>query len=262
VLPSSLPALPADRDALLSRIREDLAQLNRLRTELRGRPHRAADRNALRTWQAQRLARTYQDLLDSPRYHAAARFFLSDLYGNSDLCERDAEVARILPTLASMLPIGAVQSLALAIALDALSEHLDARLIEVLRECQPDGPLQIDTQRYATAYRACTNREQRQMQIDIVDAVGRLLDSVAHRPLVGTAIALMREPARLAGLSVLQDFLERGLKAFCQMQGAEVFLQTVRRREEGIMERLMGNVADPFAITTERTQSSGFTPGS
>ena len=35
----------------------------------------------LRAWQAGRLARTHADLLVSPRFHEAAVFFLTDLYG-------------------------------------------------------------------------------------------------------------------------------------------------------------------------------------
>jgi hypothetical protein len=241
--------LPTDRPALLDRIYADLQRGSTLRARARQDPQADADRLAVRAWQTQRLAQTYRDLLDDPRYRPAAEFFLSDLYGAKDAGERDAEAARILPTLAAVLPVGAVQSLALALELDALSEELDGRLVAALRERQPSGPLEIDAQEYAAAYRACDNRSEREMQIELVDAVGHLLDRVAHRRMVGAAMEAMRGPARLAGLGALHDFLERGLRAFRYMQSADGFLAAIRAREEAILERLMSGAHDPFAVT-------------
>ena len=50
---------------------------------------------------------------------------------------------------------------------------------------------------------------------------------------------MMRQPARLAGLSGLQDFLERGFAAFRSMGGAEEFLRTIDARETQIMEAII-----------------------
>ena len=241
--------LPNDRGALLERIRGTLARVRVLRDRIRDDPTRAAERAALRTWQAARLERTYADLLADPRHRAAAAFFLSDLYGAKDFTERDEEVARIVPTLASVLPIGAVQSLALAVELDALSEELDAQLLEQLRLGADARKLAIDTARYAAAYRACNNRAARERQIALVDTIGRLIDRVAHKTLVTAAMEFMRGPAHLAGLGELHDFLERGLKAFRQMNGAEEFLSVVGGRETTIMQHLFDGVVDPFEVS-------------
>ena len=54
------------------------------------------------------------------------------------------------------------------------------------------------------------------------------------------ALAMMRQPARLAGLTGLQDFLERGFAAFRSMGGAEEFLRTIESRETQIMEAIVG----------------------
>ena len=61
-------------------------------------------RVALRAWQASRLARTHQDLLESPRFHNAAQFFLTDLYGPNDLSQHIEEVRRIVPVMMRVLP--------------------------------------------------------------------------------------------------------------------------------------------------------------
>jgi hypothetical protein len=144
-----------------------------------------------------------------------------------------------------------VQSLTLAVELDALSEELDAQIIDQLRGGQPAGLLSINEARYADAYRACDNRRDREIQIVLVDTIGRLLDGVAHKALVTAAMELMRGPAHLAGLAELYDFLERGLRAFRQMDGAERFLETVRGRESAILERLFAGTPDPFQVDSK-----------
>lgn len=58
----------------------------------------------LQSWQSARLARTYADLLASPRYRPAAEFFLDELYGNRDLRQREHDLARIVPVMTRVLP--------------------------------------------------------------------------------------------------------------------------------------------------------------
>lgn len=246
-MPQTSLAVPADRPTLLTRINASLVQAKARREAALTSPLRAADRGLLRDWQGRRLANSHRDLLENPRYTVAARFFLSDLYAATDISERDREVAHIAPTLATVLPIGAVQSLALAIELDALSEDLDARLIDALR-AQPGNrsALTIDERRYAAAYRACANREERIRQIELIDWIGRLLDRVAHKPFIGAALDLSRTAARLAGVLAVHEFLQRGLHAFRSMDGADTFLSLIRQRETQLMEHLFAGSAKAF----------------
>jgi hypothetical protein len=64
--------------------------------------------------------------------------------------------------------------------------------------------------------------------------------------LIHSALVLMRRPARLAGLSVLHDFLERGFVAFRKMHGATEFLATIDRRERELMEVIFAGATAPF----------------
>jgi hypothetical protein len=84
-----------------------------------------ARRDELRAWQARRLTRTHADLLASPRYATATRFFLYELYGAKDFSQRDAELTRVIPTLSRFLPEAALGTIADAVELDALTERLD-----------------------------------------------------------------------------------------------------------------------------------------
>lgn len=222
-----------------SALRRHLERLKALRGKGSSPPARLHE---LKAWQAQRLAATYADLAAQPRYTAATAFFLDDLYGPKDFSVRDEEMLRILPTMARMLPASAVETATLAIELEALSEDLDHRLAAAL----PRGEITEAT--YAKAYRESATRDERQRQIELIDAAGRRLDALVAKPFVGGTLKLMRQPARLAGLGDLQDFLERGYEAFRRMKGADDFLALLRRREEAILQRLTSGASDPFLV--------------
>ena len=54
---------------------------------------------AVKAYQQRRFSHTYADLLATPRYGGAARFFLQELYGPGDFSSRDAQFARVVPAL-------------------------------------------------------------------------------------------------------------------------------------------------------------------
>lgn len=210
---------------------------------LRGPGGRPPPRLAeLKAWQARRLARTYSDIAREPRYAAATAFFLDDLYGPKDFSGRDQAMLRILPVMSRMLPRKAVETAAFAIELEALSEDLDHRLAAAL------DPVPIDEGSYAKAYRAASTRAEREHQVDLLDAVGHRLDALVKKPLIAQTLKLMRNPAKVAGLGDLQDFLERGFTVFREMKSADDFLAHVRQRETAILNRLFSGAEDPFSV--------------
>ena len=83
--------------------------------------------------------------------------------------------------------------------------------------------------------------------IELIGEVGMALDRAVGKPLIRSALALMRAPARAAGLGELQTFLERGFDAFRRMKGAESFLATIRDRETGIVTAIFDGRIAPFA---------------
>ena len=231
------PSEALDAPASLKRHLEQLRRL-RGREAQEGSPPRLVE---VKAWQAARLARTYADLAADPRYRQATAFFLNDLYGTKDFSHRDEALLRIYPVLVRTLPDSAVESAALAIEVDALSEELDRRLAARL------GTQALDETSYAKAYRESSTRAERMRQIDLVDDVGRQLDRLVVKPLVYATLKLMRRPARLAGMEDLQSFLERGFEAFRHMGGAEHFLETIGAREKGILSRLFSGHPTPFS---------------
>lgn len=233
----------------VAQLRQHLGRAKALRGDANADPRMALDRIRLRSWQAERLAATYRDLLDSERYHAAARFFLTDLYGPKDFSERDHEVERILPTLSATLPAAGIRTVALAIEVDALSEELDAAMVAELRRAR--AMAKISEKAYAEAYRRCGRRAQRELQLKLIGEIGEALAALVRKPLVHAALRLMRGPAKLAGLAELHAFLEDGYNAFHTMGDSTEFLAAITTREEIILRQLFDGTARPFDIPVE-----------
>ena len=110
----------------------------------------------------------------------------------------------------------------MAIALPALSQELDRALLARLGTEAP-----LDVTAYCRAYRACANRDARERQIALIGSVGRGLDRYVHAPLLRRTLAVMRVPARAAGLATLQRISRTRRPAFARMRGATEFLETI-----------------------------------
>jgi len=191
-------------------------------------------RQRLRSWQAVRLGRTHADLLAGKRTGPAASFFLTDLYGATDLGKLAAEVRRIVPVMSKLLPTAGLETVADAIELDALSEALDAAMVAALA----DKITTLDAAAYGRAYRKVDRRNDRERQIALIEHLGQALGRLVRQPFVVSALKLMRKPAQLAGLGELQDFLERGYAVFRQIGDPKAFLELIVSRERRLLEAL------------------------
>lgn len=212
-----------------------LGHLQTVGAEIAGRdaePGLDARVSALKRYQQQRFERSYADLLAAPRYRAAARFFLDELYGPGDFSRRDAQFARVVPTLVRLFPAEVVETVAQLAELHALSEQLDGAMGRRL------GAGRIGAMDYARAWQAAAGPAQRRQQIELLLSVGRALDGLTRKPLLRQALRMMRGPATAAGLGELQQFLERGFDTFKAMDGASEFLRTVERREQALADAL------------------------
>ena len=185
----------------------------------------------VRAFQARRFHATYLDLIASPRYQAAASFFLEELYSEKDYTDRDTQFARIVNTMTKIFPHGAVQTAAALVQVHALSERLDTQMAHQWMEDQQQRKSSDACERYARCWRQLGNPAERQTQLDMVIQLGRELERLTSTRGLRTLLKMMRNPARMAGLSALQHFLETGFDAFAHMRGAETFLQTVKARE-------------------------------
>ena len=199
--------------------------------------------------QARRFAGSYADLLASSAYATAARFFLDELYSDKDYAERDAQFARIAGAVEKFFPAD-VAATAVALAqLHSLTESLDHAMgVQWLEETEG-----TEAERYVHVWRAVARRPERERQLTTVMAIGEEMARLTRLPGLRFMLKMMRGPAAAAGLVSLQRFLEAGFDTFSAMArrpgGAEVFLSTIRGREEALIAMLFD--AELVACETE-----------
>lgn len=214
-----------------------------LRQVFAGEPELQSRLVELQQWQSQRLLRSHADLRANPRYRKAVEFFFEELYSGGDPRLRDRDLLRVQRAMEKLLPAEALRALCLALELEIVSQELDADVTRNL----PAGPISVET--YAEGYRRAGRRADRERQIALLNQIGGYLDHVVRKPMIGALVRLARGPAHAAGFGTLQEFLERGLKAFEAMRGAGEFLETLRDRETRAMERVFSSTPDPFEFT-------------
>ena len=229
-------------DAAQAALMRELERVAQLHADRKADPALAAAMDRLGEWQSRRLRDTYADLAVDPRYAGAIAFFQNDLYGGADFSRRDADLARVVPAMVRVLPEKVIATVAAAVELNALSHELDRALVVRL----PDARSGFTVAQYCDAYRDERTYPQRRQQLKLIQEVGAALDHYVRTPMLGTALTMMRQPARLAGFGALQDFLERGFAAFRRMNGTSEFLAIVDARESRIHEAIVGGSSDPF----------------
>ena len=202
---------------------------------------------ALKAYQQRRFSHTYADLLQSARYGPASRFFLEELYGPTDFTRRDAQFARVVPALVCLFPNEIVETVATLAELHALSESLDTQMAIELADAQVEGIS------YIHAWQGTGREADRQRQISLTLEVAGRLDRFTRRVLVRNSLRLMRGPARAAGLTELQRFLEAGFDTFREMHGAQEFIAVVRTREQALASALFAATPDEVEDATTAT---------
>ena len=185
----------------------------------------------LQRFQRQRLAETYADLAANPRYRAAVKFFLSELYGGLHFMERDQQVNRALPLLTRMLPEHMQETLADAFRLQELSLDLDLQLLQAWQEGQGADPAQPMSESLYAALYPSVPMASREEQIRLIYDLGLELNQLVRHRLVLVLVKAMRRPARAAGFGALQTFLEDGFAAFAAIGDSSGFVTTIRDRE-------------------------------
>ena len=199
----------------------------------------------LRRWQSRRLACTYSDLLNHPRYRPACLFFLDDIYAARDFSQRDHDIRQMYNLARRVIPEGVLRPMTLTVKLHDLTEELDQQLLDVLVKSIGITD-HISEEQYVEAYRLCDNYDVRVQQIDMIYEINERLLKIVRSPLTTATLMFARGPIRNAGYVEMVDFLDRGYKAFKHMRGSHYFGKTIKKREMRILDRIYARDPDPF----------------
>jgi len=234
----------------------ELARVQQHHAERAANPELASALSNLGGWQSRRLRNTYADVGQTSRYATAMKFFEEDLYGGTDFAQRDADLVKVVPAMKRLVPANVIETVAVAVELNALSQDLDRAVVDAL------GPRaqSFSVADYCDAYRRAGGFDGRLRQIRLIGDVGVSLDRFVRKRMLRSALGLMRKPAQLAGLAALQDFLERGFESFAQMNGAAEFLATIQSRETVIHESIVAGSDAPFPDPLQTTEDVAAAP--
>lgn len=269
--PNNGPTFMTTMDAAQT-IRERIADVTALRLQRTGNPALGSAVGQVKTLQARRFRGTYADLMASPSFGPAAKFFLEELYSDSDYTARDQQFSRIAGTLQTMFPAAVVDTAVALAVLHAQTEALDHAmgLAWPAAAGSPtdsiSGPATAtarndttDAARYVAAWRAVGDRAAREQQLQRVLAMGTDLARLTRTPGLRMMLRMMRAPAHAAGMGDLQQFLEAGFDTFGQLArqrgGVEQFLATIEARERALMAELFD--ADRVTCETQLARTLG-----
>lgn len=238
-------------------IRDCIADVTALRLHRTGDASVGAAVGRIKRLQALRFRGTYADLMGSPSFGPAARFFLEELYSDTDYTERDLQFGRIAGTLQTVFPQAVVATAVALAVLHAQTEALDQDMGRAWL-AHADAGLG-DAARYTAAWRTVGQRHARQEQLQRVLAMGNDLAHLTRTPGLRMMLRMMRGPANAAGMGALQKFLEAGFDTFGQLArqrgGVEQFLATIEAREAALMAQLFD--APPVTCETQLAQTLG-----
>ena len=238
-------------------IRDSLADVTALRLHRTGAPLLGAAVDSVKALQARRFQGTYADLMGSPAFGPAARFFLEELYSDTDYTARDQQFGRIAGTLQTLFPQPVVATAVALAVLHAQTEGLDQDMGRAwLAQAGSHGH---DAARYTAAWRAVGQRHARQQQLQRVLAMGTDLARLTRTPGLRMMLRMMRGPAQATGMGALQQFLEAGFDTFGQLArqrgGVEQFLSTIEAREGALIDLLFN--AAPVTCETQLIHTLG-----
>ena len=248
-------------------IRERIADVTALRLQRSADPALGAAVGQVKALQARRFRGMYADLMGSPTFGPASRFFLDELYSDTDYTARDHQFSRIAGTLQTMFPAAVVGTAVALAVLHAQTEALDQAMghaWNAIGATPPGHPGTNDGDAgravgYVAAWRAVGERAGRELQLQRVLAMGIDLARLTRTPGLRTMLRMMRAPAHAAGMGALQQFLEAGFDTFGQLArqrgGVEQFLSTIEARERTLMQQLFD--AAPVTCETELARTLG-----
>jgi len=199
----------------------------------------------LQTWQQERIARTFDDLIQQNAYRPAINFFLTELYGGLDFRKRDQDMSKVMPVMKRFLSDKVLFIMSDAFELQAVSLEFDIEMAGYMQQLNIQS---LDMDRYCEVYRACSDKPGRERQILLIKNIGYKLDGLVNKPLVNMLVRLLRGPAHAAGFGELQEFLESGLGSFRKLDDVEYFIESIYEREWNSMQRLFAGVDKPFGF--------------
>ena len=187
-------------------------------------------------WQLDYLLPFLADLHTQPGYSAAIDFVMSDLAGIG-ISNRDHDLERAQRPITTLLPTGALKTLAAATEANARVLKINLAICRSLL-VDDDLPRAITVYDYCIACREASSLEECIELVHLITGLGKTLKSLIRMPVLGLTLRGTRAAAHAAGFGALQEFLEKGYYTFRQIPDIDHFLSEIESRMTGIFVRI------------------------
>jgi len=226
----------SEKKAAADHFRRQIRRSNALHVEYMDDAHLRKNYERFTNWQLDYLLPLFGDMYARNGYAEAIDFTMSDLAGIG-ISNRDHDLERAAPAITTILPLGALATIASA-------AEMNARILEVnIRICRQlqigeDLPDPISETQYCLACREASSFDECVEIVHLVSGLGRTLKTLVKVPMIGMTLRAMRMPAYAAGFGALQEFLETGHLTFRKIPDIDHFLVEIEQRATEIFERI------------------------
>lgn len=224
------------RKSAAAKFRQCIRSSNELHIEYLENARLLANYDRFANWQLEYLLPFFSDLHARKGYAEAIDFTMSDLAGVG-ISGRDRDLERASPAITRMLPLGALETIAAAAAMNARILKVNLGICKSL-QVGNELPDRITIPDYCVACRDASSLEECVELVHLVIGLGRSLKSFIRLPMIGLTLSAMRIPAHAAGFGALQDFLENGYRTFRQIPDIEHFLEEIEVRMIDVFEQI------------------------
>jgi len=197
----------------------------------------------LRAFQSYRLRDTYADFVAKPDYKSACGFFFNKVYSTEDVSDRDAAFKKIHHLVNKFMGGEVAASMSKLIELQELTIALDQKLLNVLQEIE--APLEFGMTTYELAYALSENYSDREVQIDLLVFVNRLIHRISHKFGIGMILKGLRAGCLVTGDTRMVDFLMAGYRSYSDLKRIDPLVEAIDTRERRRLERIFSVVGAP-----------------
>lgn len=231
---------------IASKLSEELTRYRGLRQHDEAQVEFREKLYRLQKWQAERMKKTHEQLLDDEKYRDATLFFLEDIYGGIDLSDLANEAERAMNKALKILPEKVMATSAHALELNALSAELDELLaLALFYEMEKE---EFSMEDYTQAFRMSAAKELRDRQTLLARELAVGLDKYVRSRVIYATFKMVRRPAHKAGIGNLYNFMGKGFEVMRPMGSASLVVHAILEKEEEAIERIYQGEASPYGF--------------
>lgn len=226
----------SNRKALAAEFRRHIRRSNKLHFEYLSDEVLLKNYDRFTKWQLEYLLPFFSDLYARDGYEQAIDFTMSDLAGVG-ISSRDRDLERAAPAITRLLPLRALETIAVAAEMNARILEVNTGIFRQLLVGNelPDPITEIE---YCTACREASSLQECVELVHLVTGLGGTLESLVEIPMIGITLRAMRLPAHAAGFAALQAFLESGYRTFRQIPDIAHFLSEIETRMTEVFKKI------------------------